>query len=377
MAKRYKLKKSSLVILGFIVLILIILIVFIMSLFKNKSYSIEYNLGDYKINENYDHNKQLYYYEIKYQDNIYNFVQPSKYLKSKKLIDEVNYNGTEEDSCITVNSSYFKTTPLCVSKSQNIDSHLVSDELKEELKIEDKEYNEEKIDNYTIYSEPNFLVWSYKGFNSIRGNKIKFIKLFNHDVYNLPLATKINNYLVIPDYEQEYSFNKVYIINLENDELDEWKLEYSISFESTILGVNDRSIFWMDIKNKKEYELVPHKKRMRIVAKNNQDGTIYKHGEITKEPISKIILNNITFEPDYIYNYKIKDDKLYLSYLNHNHITTLVSENKIKSIIYIEKDNVYYLVDDTLYKYSPQQGETKLIKYSEWEFNYENLIFIA
>jgi DNA-binding LytR/AlgR family response regulator len=40
------------------------------------------------------------------------------------------------------------------------------------------------------------------------------------------------------------------------------------------------------------------------------------------------------------------------------------------------KDNVYYLIEDTLYRYNLKYGETKIIKYSEWNINYKNLIFI-
>ena len=377
MKKKYRLKKEALIFLTLVILVFVVLIVFLMSIFKNKSYSIEYNIDDFKINENYDNNEKLYYYEIKYKDNLYNFVQESKYIKDKKLINKVENYEDEEYICIKIKSEYFEYVPLCSKENENIDYHLVSDNLKEKLKIEEKEAKEEKVENYTIYSESHVLVWSYKGFNSIRGNKIKFIKLFNRDIYNLPLATKVNNYLVIPDYEQEYSFNKVYIINLENDELDEWKLEESISFESYILGVNDRSIFWMDTKNKKEFELVPHKKRMRVVAKNKQQGIIYQNGEMEKYQVNKIILNNMTFSPKEVYKYSLKKDKkIYLLYLNKENIETLISDKDIKDIIYIQNDSVYYLVDDILYKYNVKEGETKLIKYPEWEFNYENLIFI-
>ena len=377
MAKRYKLKKEALIFLSIVLLVLIALIVFIVSLFKNKSYSIEYNLADYKISENYDGSKKVYYYEIKYQDKIYNFVQKSKYLKSKKLIKEVNYYEDDQYSCITIDSSYFKNNPICMRDKERIDYRLVSNKLKEDLEIKDKEYEEHEEESYTIYSDTDLLVWSYRGFNSIHGNKIKFIKLFDHDVYNLPLATRINNYLVIPDYEQEYSFNKVYIINLENDKLEEWKLDYSISFESYLLGTNDRSIFWIDTKNKKEYELVPHKKRMRIVAKNNQQGIIYEKNELKRYPLNKIILNNIKFTPEHIYNFEVNSSKIYLWYLNNKNFKTTISDKDIKDIIYTENDNVYYLVQDTLYKYNLKDGETKLIKYSEWDFNYENLIFIS
>ena len=117
------------------------------------------------------------------------------------------------------------------------------------------------------------------------------IKLFDKDIYDIPLATKINEYILIPDYEQEYSFNRIYIINTENNKVDKWKLKYEISFDSYLLGINDKSVFILDKKNKREYELVPHKKKMRIVATKNRQAVMYNNGEIVKESM-KSLLNN-------------------------------------------------------------------------------------
>ena len=53
-----------------------------------------------------------------------------------------------------------------------------------------------------------------------------------------------------------------------------------------------------------------------------------------------------------------------------------LSNQEITDIVQIEKDSVYYLVEDTLYRYNLKYGETKIMKYSEWNVNYKNLIFI-
>ena len=62
--KKYRLKKSAKIVLILILIAIIALILFIISLFSSKSYSLEYNVDNYAINENYDKEEKVYYYEI-------------------------------------------------------------------------------------------------------------------------------------------------------------------------------------------------------------------------------------------------------------------------------------------------------------------------
>lgn len=378
MKKKYKLKKSAIVILVLFILLIVALILFIISLFKTKSYSLEYNIDKYEINENYDNKDKYYYYEITTDKITYEFIHNSEYHKEKQLIKEVKEYNDGDYTCLKVESDYITTYPLCSYKNQLIDYHLTSETLQDKLseyyktpKVIDK-----KHDNYTIYNNNlDLFVWSYKGFNYISEDKIKFIKIFDKDIYEIPLATKINNYILIPDYEQEHNFNKVYILNLETLKVEKWKLKYDISFDSYILGTNDKSIFLIDKKNQKEYELVPHKQKMRLLASSNDKGTVYEEGSINKVSMNKLVSKEHQFTYKQNYKYILKNKTLYLSYLNSSN-KIKVSEKKIDKIVYSNNDEVYYLIDYTLYRYSLKYGEEKLISYSEWEFNSNNLIFI-
>ena len=366
-----------------IILILILIAViariwFIMSLFAAKSYSLEYNIKDYKINENYDKENNLYYYEITDNDIRYTFISETDYQKEKKLINNIEKYESDGYVCLEVKSSSLKTRPLCSYENKQISFYLVNDELLDELNEYYDKPTEKNItyENYKIYNTyTNVLIWNYKGFNYLDGGEVEFIKLFNKDIYDIPLATKINNYLVVPDYEQEYEFNRLYLINLDDLKVDTWKMDYTISYDSYILGINDKSIYLVDKKSGIEYELVPHKKKMRILASNNKNGVIYKNGVEEKINIKSLVANNKSFTYKTNYNYVVEDNNLYLYYWN-NKDKIKVSNNKIRYIVYNNEENVYYLVDNTLYKYNPLEGETKLVEYSEWEFNYQNLIFI-
>jgi len=87
MKKKYKLKKSAIIIICIILLSIIALISFIISLFKAGSYSIEYNIDNFAISENYDIKEKIYFYEITYNSIDYNFIFESKKLKEQKLIN--------------------------------------------------------------------------------------------------------------------------------------------------------------------------------------------------------------------------------------------------------------------------------------------------
>lgn len=378
MKRKYKLKKSAIIILVLLILIIVSLIFLLISVFKTKSYSLEYNIDNYEISENYNNEGNYYYYEISNNNLKYNFIYKSSYNKEKKLIKEIKEYQDEDYLCLIVRSNYIESYPLCSYKDSYIDYHLISETLQEKLSdyYTEPKIVEEKYENYNIFNQnEQLLLWSYKGFNYFNKDKTEFIKIFNKDIYEIPLATKINNYILIPDYEQEYYFNKVYLLNLETLKVEEWNLKYEISFDSYVLGTNDKSIYLIDKKNKREYELVPHKKKMRIVAKSNNQATIYEEGQISKVSLTKLINKEQTFTYKENYKYQLINNQLYLSYLDSSN-KIKVSNQKIDTIISTYEENVYYLIDDTLYKYNLKYGEVKLIQYSDWEFNYKNLIFI-
>ena len=62
--------------------------------------------------------------------------------------------------------------------------------------------------------------------------------------------------------------------------------------------------------------------------------------------------------------------------MKYNNTKIKVTDQNITSLVYQNNDNVYYLIDDTLYRYNLKYGEVKLMKYGEWNINYKNLIFI-
>jgi hypothetical protein len=114
---------------------------------------------------------------------------------------------------------------------------------------------------------------------------------------------------------------------------------------------------------------------MRIVGTNSKKGIIYNNDKETKISLTKLTSEEQSFTYDNNYKFIIKDNTLYLQNIDSS-IKTKISNNTVDKIVYINNDNVYYLVKDTLYFYNLTYGEVALITYPEWEFNNDNVIFI-
>lgn len=348
-------------------------------LLKEKSYSISYDIAEYSIDENYDRKSKTYYFEIKYNGQRYDFIKQMKYERKRQLIKDINKIKDGNYICLEISSNYFDTNPLCYNKDTFIDYRLASKKILKELtitKYSDKLNINNKYDNYELFNlKDNLLIWNYNSFLSFKNDDVSEIKLFSKDIYNIPLAQKVTRYLFIPDYEQKYNFSKAYVIDLNDFSKKEWNLKYEISFDSYILGTKDDSIFIVDKKNQIEYELVPYKRKMRIVGTSSKNGLIYQNGKVSKVSMNYLTTKEEHFTDTSLYNYYLNKNKLYLKYLDNNE-SMLVSSQKITQIVKVTEDTVYYLIDDTLYFYNPLYGETKVIKYSDWQYNYDNMIFI-
>jgi len=197
----------------------------------------------------------------------------------------------------------------------------------------------------------------------------KKIKIFSKELYNINLVGYTKDYLVIADYDNNYTFNRFYTIDFKKGNLKKHDLNYDIYFDSYYLGHKNNEIYIVDNKEQKMYEFDAKKGEL-----NKYRSSIYNRGEWEKVGIKTLINKNKQFTYLTNYNYEVNDNNLYLNYFDKN-IKTLVSEN-ITSLIHTEDKDVFYLKKDTLYHFNPEVGEEKLLTYFEWNFNYENTIFI-
>lgn len=366
-------KKLRLLLIIFLIITFLILIIF-----KDNSYSKVYDIDEYKVTEEFNDKQSYYYFQIKYNSLDYELLINHKY-SGEKLITNITKYSEKEELCLVLELTIGNSTLVCSKDNKLINWNLISDNLKDKIPSElIKEYSENSYTEKDIAIFNNIAskiyIWNYKGFDIIENGKLKTLNIFDDDVYDTNLIAKVNNYIIIPNYNQKYNFNKIIILNTKTDEIEEWELNYEISYDSYVMGSYENSIYLVDTKNKIQYELVPHKQKARIIATKNSQGLIYKK-EWQKMTVNQMINNKETFTFNIIYNYQIASQKLYLSYINSPN-TIQVTNNQVDKIVAINDNEVYYLSQNKLFYFNIYDGEKLLAQKEEWLFNNENKVFI-
>lgn len=366
-------KKLRLLLIIFLIITFLLLIIF-----KDNSYSKVYDIDEYKVTEEFNDKQSYYYFQIKYNSLDYELLINHKY-SGEKLITNITKYSEKEELCLVLELTIGNSTLVCSKDNKLINWNLISDNLKDKIPSElIKEYSENSYTekDITIFNniDSKIYIWNYKGFDIIENGKLKTLNVFDGDVYDTNLIAKVNNYIIIPNYNQKYNFNKIIILNTKTDEIEEWELNYEISYDSYVMGSYENSIYLVDIKNKIQYELVPHKQKARIIATKNSQGLIYKK-EWQKMTVNQMINNKETFTFNIIYNYQIASQKLYLSYINSPN-TIQVTNNQVDKIVAINDNEVYYLSQNKLFYFNIYDGEKLLAQKEEWLFNNENKVFI-
>lgn len=358
-----------------IVCIFLILIFISWLIFRKKDYTIEYEKNDYKIKETYNKEKDYYSFLISKGEKTYYTILPNSHFLSKKLIYEITTLETEEENCIKIFSNKLRFSPLCQKENTQISYHLVSEEMKEKLQEKEKEiplqkdvYNQIEI-NTLLYND--YYIWNYRGFYHLKNDTKETISLFEKDIYEPKLLAKVEDYLFIPDYNSEYFFEKVTLLNRKTGKQEIWKLKEPIYFDSIILGELDGFLYLVDKHEKVEWKINPKKKTMEKIGNEKDGGTTYQNKWIDVS-MTKLLNNDYTFKGIYPMEYKIENG---LKAKIENQEILLKEQSPTKIITTLEK-GVFYLQDDILYTYQEEYGEVQIMKFFEWNFNSTNVIFI-
>lgn len=342
-----------------IIIIIILFIIFNYIYFRKASYKLEYQINDFNIVEEYNKEMKAYFFTITKKDKEYNLVSLSNYTTKRRLINEIEV----EDSCLN-----FKTTNINLySICNNEDEYYLKN-----INDSDNFTKESSYENIEIDSLENntYLLWNYHDFIYINKEKEKKFSLFSKDIYNINLIYQYNNLLLIPDYEQDYIYNKIYTINTDKAQKNTINLRFEIYFDSYFLGDYKEKVYIYDLKNNQEYYI--DMKEEKLYKTESEILVNNKWQKISSQTFKN---DKPTFEQYLPVSYILENNKLYIKVYNSDNLI-LASSREIKQIVKIDNLDVYYISEDTLYKHNPIDGEKALLRYSEWNFNYKNMVFI-
>ena len=373
--KKAKIKQRRRLALLLIIILIIALVLFF--LFRRKDYTVTYSVNDYEITESYHKEEDYYSFIIKKGETERFAIVYNQHFSSKKNIDQITEYQTETESCITISSNKVRIEPLCIKEETQISYHLVSDEMKEKLGVTSETKEDTILTTYNNinvyhYRNHNYYIWNYRGFYHINENTTENIQLFDKDIYNPTLITQVNDTLVIPDYNADYYFDKVILLDMNTGRTTTWTLETSIYFDSAVLGVYQGELYIIDKHEKTEWQLNIAKQKQERVGTEQKGGKIYDH-EWTNVTMNRLLYQENTFKGTTILEYNIKEDGLYAIFDNHQ---MKIRESAPSKILSNTDNTVYYLVNDNVYSYNKEEGEKLLLNYFEWNFNSENVIFI-
>lgn len=341
--------------------LVLIFTIFLIMYFRPHSYSDEYKINDCLVKESYDKKNKYYSFVFNYKDKDYNVISLDKYTTKRHLVDEVKIRENDEEVCLNIETHNVTLHSVC----SNNNGYFIKEKI-EEFK-ENSSYKNIKISNL---NDKTYLLWNYRNFIYLNNKKQEEISLFNKDIYNLNLVYQMDNYLLIPDYKENYKFDKIYYINSNNGKVKDIDLRYEVYFDSYFLGHDKSKVYLYDIKEEQEYYIDIKKDK---IYKSKYQLLINNKWEKTTN--QKLKNDKLKFYNDKLVEYILKDNKLYLKMIDSD-VDYLITNKEVTKIVKQDNFDVYYISKDTLYYYNPIDGSIPLLKYSEWEFNNNNMIFI-
>lgn len=354
---------------------LILILLFVLFLRRTVSYEISYDLEGFDIKESYDKKSRIYSFSMMYEDKVYEFFIKNDFLHQKELIDGFDILEEDNEKCLILKSGKLDTYPQCYKEDNLIDYDLLEHKNDEFYKRDHEVGETSKYKNIEIYGLNDFslAIWNSKGYYYLTEKKEESISFLSEESYYNNLATTVDNFILTPNYDEDYNFKTVHVLDLKTGKSTKWELGFEISLNFYYMGNIDGKVYLLDRKNRAEYSLDPKKKRIVLVSENDE-GVVWNN-EWEKLSMTKLIGEEYKFAKKDFFNYHLREDKLCLS-IGESKKVMKVIDQKISKIISIKDDVVFYLVDDKLYSYSLLEGERLLAKYSEWKFNNLNSLFI-
>lgn len=395
-----------------IILIVVLIYQFIIVLFSN-SHEITYKISkdDYEfvIDEVYEKNSKLNGYLLNIRsadDRKFVYYIDNYYNKQKKIIEDIEVYEKDKYLCIypisikknnefeilcndgdTLYSSYY------VNKKIDINKFVKKRKREYEYKNDTKEkYVNDTITFYqnNFYDNEYLELYRYKYLDVFNKKELKTYKFSDKDIYINNLGNYINNYFVVPKYNEKNKITSFHVINILNGKTKDIDFKETLSQKIYRIGIIGNTLYIFDLDNKKEYEINIEKGTYEIIGTVEDGFKIYKDEEWKTISITEFINNKITFdiqadidldyEYDKIYQtdkayYIINDNKLYKIYKNNKAIKILLLELNNYTNIQITNDRVYYISGVYLYRYD-ENGLKKLVENNEFKYNNTNIYYM-
>lgn len=386
----------------------------------NKGHNLEYKIKEkdntFYIKEIYTKKRKNeinnYYFEIKLNEDIYNFQTYKNYKNANYIIKNIEYFSNDNYKCIYLKDKDEKqiSDVICLNdniqyfysniegKDKELDKFVKNlkgyKKNKENLKnIIDATpvifYRDNIIDNHYLYLE------NYKGIYLInKKDNVKNITLFENDLYKNEISILNNEKYITADYNEEYGFHEFKLVNIKNGKKSKIISNDEISLDSYMQGSIDNEIYLFDKTDKKQYRINLKSKIVSLSGNKSKGIEVYKNNKLITDSAYKaakqeVLFNKYTVDNKfndkeyvkvekvgnklsgyyYLYEKEGNKYKVYRANIqNQKIITYLFTTDDIKNIYYYE-DYIYYKDGLFIKYYKDDIGTKTLLKNTEFEFN--------
>lgn len=403
--------------IGLIVLYLIFQLSF---QFVSHGHTVEYTINADKakleVKEVYTRHRKNerdnYYFEIQYKDQLFTIQLFDDLKKRNYVIQDIAFFSNDTYTCIypTFKGDKQLTDILCMKENIIYPYQTIKgknkevDQFKESLK---EIYSEEKFKNdlsetlkkesLTIYRNnilPNhFLALeNYKGLYLINTKDIyKKVELFENDKYKKEVSHFDKNKYITADYNQSYSFNEFYVVDMKSGKLNKIINHSALSLDAYVMGSVQDKVYIYDRKEKEQYAVDLKNNNIRKIGNTSSGIKVYLDREWKdyssydayekkttftpyrtsekKEGFSKIDkVGNTLSGYYYLYQKEKNHYRVYRSPVQHKEsLTYLFDTTSMDNIIY-EKDYIYFINENDLCYYD-NYSVKKVLTNKEFEFN--------
>lgn len=376
----------------------------------SKGYEIEYLKDGYQVKERYisrtKNETDSYYLEINVDNEIFEINTYKNYNKKKEIVKSIKSINSSNYKCIYVKlDNDIKYDILCKNNGITYNYYNIKGKDKDlDNKIKSLDYG---LYNFTdtakllekdtlkgvFVGKDNLIKNQYLAVSSYRGlylinnySNVKFlyeVNIFNKDIKDVSLSTYVGKNYLVADYNQNYTFDKFYLLKIDFGDVTEIKYHSSISFDSYIMGVVDSKVYLMDCDNKKQYEIDIDSKNIVEVGNEKLGIKFYENGEWRYVNSITVIKNKMKFNVNekningyekvlavggektgYLYYFKKNGKKydVYRSMQTNNNLKYLFSLDNISNIRFLD-DYVYYQDGENIYCYQDNIGNKKIFYY--------------
>lgn len=400
----------------FLLIVILVAVEWGVTFFKTSHHvEYDYNLNnvEYKVIEDYNKlDSNSYSITINGSNSTFSYIVNNNYNKQKKIIDKIEVTDKDKMICISPILLDGKSLEIeCSMDNVTYSYEAVKDDnnvLEFVAYLKSKGYNqsmwneanneEDEVLSLVRYKN-NFIsgdvvsVWNYKGISIINDKTSDYEELYNFDKYNNTHGTVVGKYYVTPIYEYDNvnDFSELYIIDLVSYKRTKMKLNETLNQDTFINGVVDNKLYYLDPDNLIQIEIDPDKKSENIVG-NKENNARYYDGKWEEINIYDLVSSkkkfNLTFtNNEVLKNYNPKeiiegkscfyfstDDGSYYRLNKTNGVkpVLLFKKNNLKELT-VAKDTLYFIDGDTLYYYDMEYGVRKILKNTEWNYNYTNI----